>query len=168
MELLLVRHAIAEDREVFAATGRPDEERPLTDYGRRRMIRNVRGLRRVAPGVELVASSPLVRAVETARIIAEAFELENIVETDSLCPDAHPDAFADWLRLYSDRQLVALVGHEPHLGTLLTWLLTGSERSRVSFKKGGAAKVEISGPAAAGSALLHWSIPPKELRRLGE
>src|SRR5262245_49797749 len=60
MHLLVVRHAIAEDKDVFARTGRSDDLRPLTDDGRAKMRRAADGLRSVAPEVDLVATSPLV------------------------------------------------------------------------------------------------------------
>ena len=53
MQLLVIRHAIAEDREVFGNEGRPDSDRPLTEYGRRRMRKNARGLRRISPRLDL-------------------------------------------------------------------------------------------------------------------
>ncbi|MDH3366486.1 MAG: histidine phosphatase family protein, partial [Gemmatimonadota bacterium] len=69
MQLLVVRHAIAEDRDIFAAAGREDDERPLTEEGTRRMAAGAVGLVRVVPRLDAVASSPLVRAVQTAEII---------------------------------------------------------------------------------------------------
>src|SRR5882724_2462532 len=66
VRLLVVRHAIAEDPAVFAATGRSDAERPLTEKGRRRMRRVARGLKKLVPAIDGLATSPLVRAVETA------------------------------------------------------------------------------------------------------
>src|SRR4029079_14353095 len=72
MRLLVIRHAIAEDRDEFANTGRPDGERPLTDAGRRRMRRNARGLRRLVGKFDVLATSPFTRAAETARIVADA------------------------------------------------------------------------------------------------
>ena len=74
MRLLIVRHAIAEDRVAFAATGKDDDERPLTEEGRSRMEQGARGLRQLVPALDLVATSPLVRAVQTAEILAGAYE----------------------------------------------------------------------------------------------
>ena len=86
MDLLVIRHGIAEDRETFAATGADDRQRPLTDKGRRRLREAVPGLHAAVPGVELVASSPLVRAVQTAKIVARAYRLP-VVEIAELEPD---------------------------------------------------------------------------------
>ena len=74
MDLLVIRHAIAMDRDEFAETGQPDSERPLTDFGRRRMRKNARGLRAIVDTPEVIGTSPYPRAAETAEIVADAWE----------------------------------------------------------------------------------------------
>ena len=71
MRLLFIRHAIAEDRDEWAKSGRPDAERPLTDRGRDRMRRAARGLARLLPRPDLIATSPYLRAAETAAIVSK-------------------------------------------------------------------------------------------------
>jgi len=66
MQLLLIRHAIAEDRFEFARTGQSDYYRPLTERGRARMARGATGLRTLVPDIDVLATSPLTRAVQTA------------------------------------------------------------------------------------------------------
>ena len=69
MKLLVIRHAIAEDREVWARTSLDDGERPLTARGVDRMEQAARGLRRMVEKLDAIATSPLVRAMQTARIV---------------------------------------------------------------------------------------------------
>ena len=90
MNLLVVRHGLAEDREAFKRTGRSDDLRPLTDRGRRRMRRNARGLAKVIRP-DLLVTSPLTRAVQTAEILSAAFELEVATTLEALRPDESPD-----------------------------------------------------------------------------
>ena len=71
MQLLVIRHAIAMEREEWAKSGRPDSDRPLTDTGRRRMRKNARGLQRVSPHPDVIATSPWLRAADTARVVAD-------------------------------------------------------------------------------------------------
>jgi phosphohistidine phosphatase len=168
MKLLVIRHAIAEDREEFARTGRPDALRPLTDEGRKRMRRAARGLRRVAPQIGLLAASPLTRAVQTADILAQEYRGVERVRVPELAPEEVPDALVPWLRQREAGSVVAVVGHEPHLGFLLGWLLTGRHQSFVELKKGAACMLEFDDPPAAGNAVLLWSLPPSHLRLLGE
>jgi phosphohistidine phosphatase len=168
MQLLVIRHAIAEEREEFATTGASDDERPLTAFGRRRMRRNADGLRRIAPAITLLASSPLVRAQQTAAIVADRFGLDGFETVDALRPGSPPKALAAWLAKQDQEGTVAVVGHEPHLGTLVTWLLSGLEEGRVTMRKGGTALLTLDGKPGAGRATLSWLLTPSQLRSLGE
>lgn len=168
MNLLLIRHGIAEVRDVFRATGKPDDLRPLTDEGRDKMARAALGLRVLVPDLSLVASSPLTRAQETAKIVADAYGMKVGATTDTLNPDALLPEFAEWLATRAEQDIVAVVGHEPHLSTLVTWFLAGIEESRVVFRKGGAALLEFRGRPRKGGAVLHWLEGPKALRQLGK
>lgn len=164
MKLLIVRHAIAMEREDFAPSGEPDSERPLTDRGRERMVRNAEGLARLGLSPEVVATSPYVRAVETTRIVSDALGVQRIETLDALTPEKHPSELVRWLEVNRKADTVAIVGHEPHLSLTVTWLISGVEDSRVVLKKGGAALLEIRGKPGAGSAVLHWHMTPKQLR----
>jgi phosphohistidine phosphatase len=166
MELLVVRHAIAEERAAFAATGRPDGERPLTAEGRRKMRRGARGLARIAPPVAAMASSPLVRAVETARILAPALGLRSFEEIPELAPEAAPEALLPWLRRQGRRRAAAIVGHEPHLGRLVSWLVSGQGGPLLELGKGGACLVVLPVRPGAGSGRIGWVLAPGQLRKL--
>ncbi|MEO6443866.1 MAG: phosphohistidine phosphatase SixA [Gemmatimonadaceae bacterium] len=168
MQLLIIRHAIAEDREEFAKTGSDDDDRPLTTFGKRRMRRNADGIRRVATHIETLAASPLVRAQQTARILAELYRVSEVETVDALRPNAHPKELTEWLAKQDKDAVVAVVGHEPHLGAVLTWCISGVEEPRVTFKKGGAALVEFEGKPGAGKGTLAWLLTPSQLRSLGE
>jgi phosphohistidine phosphatase len=168
MQLLVIRHAIAEDREAFADTGRDDAERPLTKRGKRQMMRVAKGLRREVKSIDLLASSPLVRAAQTAAIVAEEYGDVPIVTVPALAPDSAPEAFAAWLREQQGANVVGAVGHEPHLGILVTWLLCGGAESHVSLEKGGACLLELEGAPRRRGATLLWSLPPKILSQLAE
>lgn len=167
MDLLVVRHGIAEERDAFAASGRDDAERPLTAEGRRKLERAVRGLRRVVETVDLLATSPLARAVESAEVLRRAYAMPGMVELGELAPGADPAAFVRWLRRQRPRPVVAVVGHEPHLSRLVAHLLTGRREGFVALKKGGACLLRLGKAAAAGQAELVWLLTPGQLRRLG-
>src|SRR5689334_22700913 len=125
MRLLLIRHAIAEDRASFAATGQPDDLRPLTDRGRKRMRKAARGLARLVAEVDVIATSPLARAIETTEIVARRIRARDVDMLDELRPEAAPEALGAWLLGHRRDGLVACVGHEPHLSSLAAWLLAG-------------------------------------------
>jgi len=168
MQLLVIRHAIAMDREEYARTGRPDSDRPLTDTGRRRMRKNARGLQRVSPHPDLIGTSPWLRAADTARVIAETLGVEQMETIDAMLPDRHPRELAEWLNDRGELGVVAVVGHEPHLGELVTWLVGGTPGMNFEFKKGGACLLRIDDRVDAGSAMLQWHLTPSQLRALAD
>jgi phosphohistidine phosphatase len=168
VQLLVVRHAIAEQKEEFARTGKDDSQRPLTVDGRRKMRRGTAGLRAVVPAIDVLATSPLLRAVQTAEILAAVYDGRNMVTVKELSPDSEFPPFLRWLRTQDAGGTVAIVGHEPHLSGLTSWLLTGRKRSFISLKKGAACLLEFGEQPKAGAATLVWALAPSQLRQLGE
>jgi phosphohistidine phosphatase len=167
MKLLVIRHAIAEDAKRFAKTGADDGERPLTSRGRRRMRAAARGLRRVVPEIDLLATSPLARAEQTADIVAATYKNPKLVKLNHLAPEASVHALLKWLQERKHDSTVALVGHEPQLGAFTSWMLTGLQESFVKLKKGGACLLELKEQVRPGRARLLWSLAPAQLRLLG-
>lgn len=164
MEIIFLRHAPAGEKEDWARTGRPDAERPLTADGRKRAREAAKGLAAFVETVDLVATSPWARAKETADAVAKAFGAP-LAESNLLLPHRSPSSLASWLSGLGGERVV-LVGHEPHLSKVIGWLLAGSaSRSFVGLKKAQAVLLETP-KAAAASATLAWSLPPKALRRL--
>jgi phosphohistidine phosphatase len=168
MQLLIVRHSAAEDKASFAKTGESDDLRPLTVEGKDTMARSVAGLREVVPRISEIATSRLVRARETGEILARAYQIKIGATTDVLSPDAPLEKFIDWIAERAKQDVVAIVGHEPHLSALTTWLMCGTKESRIELKKGGACLLTFSGAPKAGSATLEWLMHPKHLRALAE
>ncbi|HEX3867112.1 MAG TPA: histidine phosphatase family protein [Gemmatimonadaceae bacterium] len=167
MRLLIIRHAIAGDKTEFAKTGQSDDLRPITADGRDKMERAADGLREVVPTISLLASSPLTRAAQTAEIIALEYDIPIDETIDALRPDAPFDDFLGWLTTRAARDIIAVVGHEPHLSGLISWLISGGAKFRIDLKKGGACLLEFGGAPERGCAILLWSIPPAQLRALG-
>jgi phosphohistidine phosphatase len=167
MRLLFVRHGIAEDRDAAESGGTPDEFRALTMEGRKRMKRIAAALHASVEDLSLVATSPLLRAVQTAEILAREFGGAPLVETQSLVPGAAPSTLLDWLREQGDGNAIALVGHEPDLGLWISWACAGIRDSFVPLKKGGACLIEFEEELQPGLAVLQWVLTPRQLRRLG-
>ena len=89
------------------------------------------------------------------------------MEIDELTPEASPADFLRWLRQRKE-ETVAVVGHEPSISLILSWLLTGAERQILSFRKGGACLIEFPGEIGGGTATLLWALTPGQLRELGD
>jgi len=174
MNLLVIRHAIAEDKEAFAATGRSDDQRPLTKEGRSKMRRVAEGLRATCPHVAVLASSPLLRARETADIVAPALHVARVEIVEALRPERPFEDLAKWLRGRlapngeEDDTTVAIVGHEPHLSGLVTWFMTSGTDPRIELKKGAACLLHFDGEPAAGEAMMRWALTPSQLRGLAD
>ena len=173
MNLLVIRHAIAEDKEAFATSGRSDDQRPLTEAGRTKMRRGAEGLRVVSPRLAVLASSPLVRARETAEIVLPVFKTGRVEIVDALRPERPFEDFLTWLRRRmppneeeDSEATIAIVGHEPHLSGLVTWLMTGGKESRLELKKGGVCLLKFERAPAAGEAVMRWLLTPAQLREL--
>lgn len=168
MDLLLIRHAPAEDRERFARTGQPDDLRPLSQRGIERMKLAARGLVTLALPVERLISSPLVRAQQTAQIVAPALEVRRFDTEAMLSPPIPTDSLIDWLRKQPRVEGMALVGHEPNLSQLAETLLCGAANGSMPLKKGGAILLRFAAGIAAGQGQLVWSLTPGILRNMAD
>lgn len=167
MKVLLIRHARAQERSARTALAQRDHARRLTDAGRKDMRRAAKGLRKIAPDLDILASSPLVRARETAEIIARVFGGPAITELAALAPGVTPEELLGWLREQGANS-VALVGHEPDLSRMAAYLLSGEARGFIELKKGAACMIEFDSAPAAGTGTLSWLLAPGQLRRLAE
>jgi phosphohistidine phosphatase len=166
VKLLIIRHAIAEDQEEWAKTGNSDDVRPLTEKGQRRMARVARGLHAAVKSIDVLAASPLVRAQQTAAIVAAEYGDHPIETTPVLVPETPLIDFVAWLTERAEHAVVAVVGHEPQLGVLATWLISGVQESRIELKKGAACLIEFDEAPKEGTGRLRWSMAPAHLRTL--
>jgi len=163
MKLLVIRHAVAMEREEFATTGQSDDLRPLTVEGISEMENVALGLRREVKTLDVLATSPLVRARQTAVIVATAYGLGPLEVTDSLVPGASLESFEAWCGSLGEKKTVGVVGHEPHLSRLVTWLMTGKSESRIRLRKAGACLVEFDDEVRKDKGTLSWLLTPRQL-----
>jgi len=163
MQVLIVRHAIAEDQAPS------DALRPLSEKGIENMKENVQGLQKILPTIDLIINSPLLRAQQTADLIAAVHPNAQRETWRALSPMGPETKILTGLQqLAKDQQLntVTLVGHEPDLGKLITWFLTGEAAYWMPLKKGAACLVEFPDKIKAGQAQLNWALKPAQLRLL--
>jgi phosphohistidine phosphatase len=170
MKLLIIRHGRAEDRDDWAATGAHDDARPLTAEGRERMRLGAVGLHTIVESIDVLATSPLVRAQQTARIVADAYGIGTLVEIDALRSDAAHSELFEWLCDMEGKDVVAIVGHNNHLEEFASWLLTGRKDAIIEIKKGAAVMIELKGLSrkhkGPAKAALLWALTPAQLRGL--
>ncbi|MBD2387509.1 phosphohistidine phosphatase SixA [Cylindrospermum sp. FACHB-282] len=163
MELYLIRHGIAEEKE----TGIKDEERQLTKEGRQKTEKVAQRLVTLDLHFDLIITSPLVRAQQTAEILITAGLSSQIEESSHLKPEGNINNWlAEWLepRKYPQKTQLALVGHEPNLSNWAEILLWGEAKERLVLKKAGMIGIklpEIGSPW--GRSQMFWLTPPKYL-----
>ena len=163
-ELYLVRHAIAADR---GSEWPDDDKRPLTVEGIARFKTIVKGLRTIGVAIDAIITSPLVRARQTADLLAAGLDTTPTVRTlDRLAPGHAPADTLTHLARATRRRRVAVVGHEPGLGELAAHLI-GAARA-VPFRKGAVCRIDVQGLTGDRAGTLIWFMPPKVLRRLSE
>jgi len=167
MFVLLVRHAKAEARSLLGLGAKRDARRPLTDAGRKRMRRAARALCKLVSKIDVLASSPLVRARETAEIIAGRYDGISVLDLASLSPGGSEQELLDWLREQPGDATIALVGHEPDLGVFASWLLSGGKLPFSPLRKGGACLIRFAETPVPGGGVLEWWLPPRLLDKLG-
>jgi len=153
MELILLRHGKAED---FHKDG--DAARALVDKGRTQARKAGKLLLRSKWRPEIVLTSPLVRARQTADEFCEAAELPGAVIQGWLACGMDPERALNELAGFGEFQRVAIVGHEPDFSNLVEWLL-GISGGAVMVKKGALVCLTVHPPAR--HATLRFLIPPK-------
>ncbi len=173
IEIYLMRHGIAADLGEGGVL--KDADRPLTLEGRAKLKQAALGLRELGLKFNLIFTSPLLRARQTAEVVAEVLELQHKVKIlDSLAPSrqfaegegGHAEIFLELGAHQFDRAL--LVGHMPDLSELASYLLTGNRNLNVEFKKGTLCAVEVSSLPPRGPGLLRWMVTPKQLRLMNK
>lgn len=169
MELYVIRHAIAEP--LGTAHEFSDENRSLTDEGRSRMREVVKGLKKLGIQLDLILTSPLVRAVETAEILAGSLGLnkKEIHHTAALSPGAVVEQLFAEIKKKAGAESIAVVGHQPDLGQLISRIVQsdGSVLS-IQLKKGGICCINVSETVPTLRGELMWFLTPKQLRMLAK
>ncbi|MBN1477039.1 phosphohistidine phosphatase SixA [Candidatus Sumerlaeota bacterium] len=166
MRLYVVRHGIAVDRLSPSVTS--DAERWLTEEGKTKTLAVAEGLEALGVKVDVILTSPLVRARQTAEILTEVLEpTGGLVETGALEPGFSMTELCEVLMAQGPPESAMIVGHEPDLSELISTLVWGDDRGEVEMKKAGCALLEIDAlPPSEAGVTLRWLIPPKVLMRL--
>lgn len=178
MDLYLLRHGDAADRETGGYAR--DEDRPLTEAGRVEARQAARALVGLGVAIDLLLTSPLTRAAQTAVVAAAVLRPARGPEPcaalapGGAAPDARwpDDPAVRWEAVLAataaggPARRVLLVGHMPDLGELAGWLVWGRTDTAVWLRTGGLCRITTPDPPARGAGELRWLLPPRLLRRL--
>ena len=156
--LHLLRHADAGDPGAWEGD---DAARPLSEKGVRQAERLGRHLQQARFEPDLILSSPKIRAVQTAEIVAKALDREVLID-ERLGEPFGLDAVAAMLDDHGGPRRPVLVGHDPDFSEVLGELIGTPS---IAMKKGALARVDLAGGVEAGGGSLRWLLPPDLLPR---
>jgi len=160
MKLYLVRHGIATDQ--IGGSIRNDAQRPLTDEGKSETTAVARGLKRLGILPEVILTSPLTRACQTAEIIGSVLESKSGLRVvDALAPAGKLSDLYKALKDYERADEIFLVGHEPDMGRLVATLMWAGPELEIPFQKAAVCRVDISSVPPNQPGTLEWFMPPK-------
>jgi phosphohistidine phosphatase len=162
IDLFLIRHGIAAEPHEYAT----DSERPLTAEGIQKTRRVAERLKALDLEFDLIQTSPLVRAKQTAEILFETKLSKTVEISDYLAPSGNIQSWANWFQEWRKQggTAIALVGHEPNLGQWAEWFCWGEYRDRLIVKKAGVIGVKVPPDGdLQGQCQLFWLAPPKLL-----
>jgi phosphohistidine phosphatase len=162
ISLYLVRHGVAAER---GDAWPDDSKRPLVQRGVVRLRQAAAALTRLGVTFDVVLTSPLTRARQTADLLAGGLAGRPAVHTiDSLSPGGSYAAFLEDLARHGRRSHIACVGHEPDLGQFAARLI-GAKRP-IEFKKGAICRIDVDALPLSGPGHLRWFVTPRMLRRI--
>jgi phosphohistidine phosphatase len=161
-EIYVIRHGLAEER----GDAWPDDtKRPLSEDGISGMRKVARGLGRLGVTMDVVLTSTLVRAKQTAELVAGGLNPRPPVSTvESLAPGGTYQEIVADLEKHARRKRIALVGHEPGIGEFAARLI--GSRHPIEFKKGAVCRIDVDSIPPSGPADLRWLLTPKILRSI--
>jgi phosphohistidine phosphatase len=164
-ELYIIRHGIAVDRG--SAGFSDDSKRPLTADGKKKMKEIMAGLVKAGFDLDWIVTSPLVRARETAQIVAEELGTRVPLDLcDALRPGGSPESLITFLAKHANRKRVLVVGHEPDLSELAARLIGAGRHANLAFKKGGCCLITFLEFPPKSPGQLVWWLTPRLMRRM--
>ncbi|HKV40465.1 MAG TPA: phosphohistidine phosphatase SixA [Blastocatellia bacterium] len=168
MDIYLIRHGTA--HPLGLNNDFNDEKRTLTPEGRERVRDGAKGLRRLGVKLDMIFTSPLPRAEETAQIVGLVLGVDEkfILRTNALAPGGSFDELISEIKQQRSLESVALVGHEPFLGLLASRISCGESGRAIPLRRGGACRIDVGETIPSFRGRLAWLLTPKQMRLIGK
>jgi len=163
IELYIIRHGLAGEHGSYAN----DNERPLTEEGIRKTRKVAKQLKELGLQFDLIQTSPLARAKQTAEILQAIGLGKSLEESAELAPEGDFQQWINWLQKWQPEKqgkCLAIVGHEPGLSEWAQRLIWGEARQQIVLKKAGVIGINLPADGSpVGRSELFWLTPPKFL-----
>jgi phosphohistidine phosphatase len=165
MQLFILRHAVAIPRDT---RGYPTDDRPLSEEGIAKFIKCAKAINILTGRFDIIISSPLVRALHTAKILAEHTSFtKDIIVTEYLLPGSPQRIFFKFLKQFNKAEKICITGHEPMLGFLASKFI-GQDESVIELKKGAVCRIDIDKLPPEKPGTLVWLMQPKQLMMINK
>jgi phosphohistidine phosphatase len=162
MDLLVLRHGEAGTRSNLEG----DFKRSLTAEGKQEILEISNGLKALEIELNHVITSPLLRAKQTAEIVAKSLKYKGkIKELDSLKPEGNKLELYSVLSEFKQDSMVLVVGHEPYLSEMISDAISQTG-CRIDLKKGGLARMRILSTLPKIRGELRWLLTPKHMKKI--
>jgi phosphohistidine phosphatase len=159
MELFVLRHG---DAGKTIPSGSSDSKRPLTVAGEKEMVIISKALRKMGVRLDVILTSPLKRARQTADIVAKEFKAQNkIRQVRELSPEGSKKALYQSLSSFKEGTSILLVGHNPYLSEMVSEVVTDGSSVRLDIKKGGIVRIRVTSAPPKLEGELRWLITPR-------
>ncbi len=164
MMLYILRHGLAEEQSPKG----DDSARKLTPKGVDKVRKAAAGMRAASLAFNVILTSPIARAAETAEIVAGELGSPKPRPMPELSTSTSPANALEALAKQRLPESVLVVGHEPTLSHLASLMLTGSDSVAIDLKKGAVIALEFPNRVERGAAKLCWMMTQRQLRQLGK
>jgi phosphohistidine phosphatase len=166
MDLFVLRHG---DAGKTIPSGSSDSKRPLTVAGEKEMIIISKALKKMGIRLDVILTSPLKRAHQTADIVAKEFKAQNkLRQMRELSPEGDKKALYQSLSSFKEGTSILLVGHNPYLSEMVSEVVTDDSSVRLDLKKGGIVRIRVTAPAPKLKGELRWIITPRLSRLISK
>ena len=166
MDLFILRHGEAGKRP--ASTGN-DSKRPLTAAGEKEITEIAESLKKIGVKFDVILTSPLKRAQQTADLVARQFKTQKKVrQAPELSPEGSKSDLYRMLSSLKEGTSILLVGHNPYLSEMISEMVTDGKYGRIDIKKAGIARIRVTNLTPKFKGELRWLITPRLLRLMSK
>ncbi len=152
-----------------------DTKRQLTISGKKEVVEIAKSLKKLGVNFNVIISSPLARAFQTAKIIAKEYKLiEQIEQSEELKPNGSKDFLYNKLSKSNIDSVILIVGHEPYLSSMINDIISKNDTDRnynknnnnIILKKAGVARIKITSTVPKLKGELRWLLTPRILKKI--